>query len=297
MNIQVFKSFIRHAYKGNLLFIKMKNPLGKPKKTRNKSDSTNQHKKSVEFIVDEIVSNADILLEVLDARFIEKTRHTEIEDKIKELGKVIIYVLNKSDLVDENQIKRQTELAEIEPYVFISSRNRDGSAVLRRLIQKEAKKLKREFVNVGVIGYPNTGKSSLINILSGRSSAKVSSESGYTKSIQKIKLSKGIYLIDTPGVILQKEGQLLPEIHARHSQIGAVTWDKTRYPDMVVSKIVRDYPGVLEEHYNIKAEGDSEVLIERLGRKLNYLRKGNEVDEMKTAKRILRDWQEGKIKH
>lgn len=274
----------------------MANPLGKAKKTRNKSDSTNQHKRSVEFIVDEIVSNADIILEVLDARFIEKTRHKEIEDRIRELGKSIIYVLNKADLVSINEVKREMELEEIEPYVFLSSKNRDGSGVLRKLIQKESRKLKKEFVNVGVIGYPNTGKSSLINILAGRSSAGVSPESGYTKAIQKIRLSKGIYLIDTPGVILQKEGELLPEIHARHSQIGAVTWDKTKNPDMVVSKIMRDYPKVLEDHYKIKAKGDSEVLIENLGRKLNYLKKGNEVDEMKTAKRILRDWQEGKIK-
>jgi len=274
----------------------MANTFGKAKKTRSKSDTTNKHKKSVENIVDYVIENSDIILEVVDARFIEQTRQKEIEEKIKNLGKKLIFVLNKSDLVDSNKIYKETELEKMKPVVTFSVKVRKGVFNLKRLIKKEAKKIKKDAINIGVVGYPNTGKSSLINLLAGKASAKVSSESGYTKSFQKIRLSEGLYLIDTPGIISDDNMSALPENKARQARIGAVSWDKIRDPEMAVSRIMREYPEILENHYKIDAQGDSEVLIEKLGRKLNYLKKRNQVDEVRTTKQILRDWQNGKIK-
>jgi len=275
----------------------MANRLGKAKKARGKSPHTHKHKGYVPSIIEKIIEQADIILEVLDARFIEKTRNLEMEKKVKKLGKKIIYVFNKLDLVNVDKIKQNIELQELKPGIFFSARERKGSAGLRKLIKIEAKKLNEESVNIGVIGYPNTGKSSIINILSGKSAARTSSEAGYTKGIQKIKLSKGLYLIDTPGIIPSKEKIGDPEKHnVKHAQIGAITWDKTRNPDLVVLRLTEEYPGVLEKHYKIDAKGDSELLIEELGRKLNYLKKGNLIDENRVAKKILKDWQEGKIR-
>ena len=65
---------------------------------------------------------------------------------------------------------------------------------------------------------------------------------------------------------------------------------------MVVSKLMKEYPNLLEKHYRIDAKEDSEILIEELGKKLNYFKKGSLIDEERTAKKILKDWQEGKIK-
>ena len=275
----------------------MVSKLGKAKKTRGKSSHTHKHRGSIPSIVDNIVEQADIILEVLDSRFIEKTRNFEIENKVKKLGKKIIYVFNKLDLVNVSKIKQNIELQELKPGIFFSARERKGSAELRKLIKIEASKLNQDSINIGVIGYPNTGKSSIINLLSGKAVAKTSSEAGYTKGIQKIKLSEGIYLIDTPGIIPPKEKiGYDKEYQLKHTQIGAITWDKTKNPDMVVFRLTEEYPGVLEKYYEIKAENDSEVLIEKLGRKLNYLKKGNLVDENRVSKKILKDWQEGKIK-
>ena len=208
----------------------------------------------------------------------------------------MIYILNKSDLVDTNEIMQKVEMDNLKPYIFFSSKERRGSAKLRKLIKIEAGKLKKEAVNVGVVGYPNTGKSSLINIVTGTSAAKVSSVAGFTKGIKKIKLSKGLYLIDTPGIIPPEEKKAGMENSMKHSQIGAVTWDRTKYPEMVIHRLMQENPGLFENHYKINAKGDSEFLIEEIGRKLNFLKKGNEVDEIRTAKKILRDWQEGKIR-
>jgi len=275
----------------------MVNKFGKSKKTKGKSPNTHKHKSYVPSIVNRVIEEADIILEVLDSRFIEKTRNFEIEKKLKKLGKVIIYVFNKSDLVNVNKIKLNKELEKLKPNLFLSSKERRGYANLKKLIKIESKKLKQESVNIGIIGYPNTGKSSLINSLTGKSSAKTSTEAGYTKGVQKIKLSKELYLLDTPGIIpiLEKSSTSIKDL-VKHSQIGAITWDKSKNPDLVVDRLMKEYPGILEKHYKIKGKVDSELLIEKLGKKLNYLKKGKLIDENRTAKQILRDWQEGKIK-
>jgi ribosome biogenesis GTPase A len=85
-------------------------------------------------------------------------------------------------------------------------KKRAGSRALRERIKIEAKRLKvKRGVQIAVIGYPNTGKSSLINFLIGRSSTPVSQQSGFTKGIQKLRLSTGIFLMDSPGVIPDAE--------------------------------------------------------------------------------------------
>ena len=275
----------------------MANPLGKAKEGRNKPDYTNKHKSSVPSLIDQVINEADVVLEILDARFIETTRNAEIENKVKSLGKILVYIFNKSDLVDIGKLKTQENFEELKPNLFFSSINRKGSATLRRLIKMQVKKIKKDVVNVGIIGYPNTGKSSLTNLLVGRSVARTSSEAGFTKGIQKIKISNGVYLIDTPGVIpIAEKTYGNRKLLAKHSKIGAITWYKAKDPDVIVFEIMKEYPGVLEAHYKIKADGDVELLIEELGRKFHYLKKGNEVDEDRTAKHILREWQEGKIR-
>ena len=275
----------------------MVNRFGKSKKTRGKSPHTHKHKSYVPSIINKVIEEADIILEVLDSRFIEKTRNPEMEKRVKKSGKVLIYVFNKSDLVNINKIKLNVELENLKPNLFFSSKERSGYVNLKRVIKIESKKLKQEFVNIGIVGYPNTGKSSLINYITGKSATGTSSEAGYTKGIQKIKLSKGLYLIDTPGIIpiLEKSSTSIKNL-VKQSQIGAVTWGKAKDPELVVDRLMKEYPGVLEKHYKIDVEMDSEILIEKLGKKLNYLKKGNLVDEVRTAKQILKDWQEGKIR-
>jgi ribosome biogenesis GTPase A len=59
---------------------------------------------------------------------------------------------------------------------------------------------------------------------------------------------------------------------------------------------MKEYAYAIESFYDLVVNGDAELLIETLGRKKNFLIKGNQVDEDKTARLILKDWQEGKIR-
>jgi hypothetical protein len=160
-----------------------------------------------------------------------------------------------------------------------------------------ASQLKKEKVIVGILGYPNTGKSSLINILIGKSSAPASSQSGYTKSMQKIKLTKGIMLLDSPGVIPKIEYSSIDfKKIAKHAKIGSRTYSHVKDPEQIISELVHLYPGLIEKHYEIDAEGNVETLIEELGKQKNMYKKGGIVDEDKVSRLILKDWQEGKIR-
>jgi len=248
----------------------------------------------------EVIEISDIILEILDARFIKETRNEEIEQLIKKKGKKLIFAINKSDLggnkdIDKNMFK------DLGPYVFISAKDGQGFSNLRSLIKMEAKRVElsetHKRVHVGIIGYPNTGKSSVINKIIRRGVASISKQAGHTKGIQKIRMTKEILILDTPGVIPDtKYSTMEQRAHSLDTKLGARTYSDVKYPDEVVHYLMQSHAKEIEKFYEIDAAGDSEVLIEKLGKKKNLLLKGAQVDMDRAARIILRDWQEGKIK-
>jgi ribosome biogenesis GTPase A len=246
-------------------------------------------------LVLKLLETSDLIIEVLDARFPEKTRNKEIEEMILKKGKRLIFAFNKSDLIDKEKFIVPRDM---KPFVFISCRKREGSRVLRELIKKEARYRNKKFdrAQVGIIGYPNTGKSSLINFLVGKSSAKTAYEAGFTKGLQKLKLSSKIILMDTPGVIPNDEYSHTDKIKiSHHVLVGARNYDKVKDPEFIVSELMKTQSEVLKKYYGFDFKEDVEILLEKLGKKRNFLLGGGIVDEDRTARSILRDWQEGKI--
>src|SRR3989338_8531301 len=90
-----------------------------------KIDSNNKHRQEYPELAKEVISASDIVLEVLDARFIQQTRNKELEDFTREQGKKLIYVINKADLVKVEDIDY------LEPYVFVSTIVNTGRRALR----------------------------------------------------------------------------------------------------------------------------------------------------------------------
>jgi len=263
-------------------------------------DKHNQHRRAFPAIVKEMVGKCEIILEVLDARFLNETRNIEVEKLVKRENKSLIYVLNKADLVDKEVLKKNIESLNLFPFAIVSCKDRKGISELRDRLKMEAKKYKDLFpkTHIGVVGYPNTGKSSIINTLIGRASARTAPEAGFTKGIQKLKLSTDMYILDTPGVIPDSKYSMQDSAKmAEHTKISARNWESTKQPEFAVHMIMQQYPEVLEKYYNIPANGNSEMLIEELGKRKKLLLSGNRVNSDRTARTILRDWQEGKIPH
>ncbi|MBI5803481.1 50S ribosome-binding GTPase [Candidatus Pacearchaeota archaeon] len=251
----------------------------------------NRHKTSYSKQAEEVIRISDIVLEILDARFIKESRIPEMEDEVKKQGKVLIHVVNKSDLLSN----KKPNMEGLSNPIFVSTKTKNGIKKLRERIKILASKVKNYGrVHVGVIGYPNTGKSSLLNVLARTDAAPVSSEPGFTKGLRKIRLAKGILLLDAPGIIPMNEN-LFGEDQKKHGMLGIKSPDNVKDPDMVVHEIMKLNPRKLEKHYGIFERGDVEILLEKLGRKWNMLKKKGEIDSEKTARKILREWNAGKI--
>ncbi len=240
-------------------------------------------------VVNRVIRQADILLEVLDARMVEQTRNVEIEDKVRGFGKPLIFVINKCDLADKKEMEKLKR--ELIPSVFVSATKRLGSTLLLHEIIKQTKFLPQKGkILVGVLGYPNTGKSSVINVLAGRSRAKTSPISGFTKGKQLIKLTHGIYLIDTPGVMPYKEDD-----ERKKAVIASKDQTKLKEPDLAVIAIIEEFPGMIEEHYGVLRNKNKQKVLESIAIKFNRLKKGGEPDIDVMARKILQDWQSGRI--
>jgi ribosome biogenesis GTPase A len=264
------------------------------------AESSNQHRKAYPSLAKEVIRISDVVLEILDARYIDKTRNFDMETLIKQQNKILLIVLNKSDLADVSELKKNYDLKSIEPYVFFSARTKLGHKRLRDLIKILVKrhklKDKHAHAHIGIIGYPNTGKSTIINILAGKKAAGTAPTAGFTRGIQKVKFAKNILIIDTPGVFGEKEDvQARTSDLRKQAEIGVRTYDSVKNPDFLVHKLMQEKPGILEKFYNIDAKGDSEYLIETLGKQKGFIIKRNQVNLDKAARYILKDWQAGKI--
>lgn len=314
-------------------------------------------------IMKDVIRISDIILEILDARFIEETRNLKIEEEVLSKGKILIYVINKSDLVDIEALK-ETLPSWMKPYVFVSATKGIGLKDLKGRIKMEAKRLmksrkeskdtrkqkfdknkavqekeeKREIeklksktgklvvkdleskqrIHVGVIGYPNAGKSSVINFITRRGVAKTAKQAGFTKGLQKIRMSENILILDTPGVIPKEKYSTEKKTFAKDVKVGGRTYSDVKNPEDVVyylitppifgnpdepteeevekSEEVEKNEQKISKFYEINFQGNVEKLIEELGKKMKYLGKGGKVDIDRTARLILRDWQEGKIR-
>ncbi|MCZ7355678.1 MAG: 50S ribosome-binding GTPase [Candidatus Methanoperedens sp.] len=248
---------------------------------------------SYKVMVKDVIKKADILLEVVDARFPDETRNSEVERDIARSKKPFIIVLNKCDLVSKETIeKTKIRLSKIAPTVFVSSKERFGTTMLRHKILEIAG-IKGRNILVGSLGYPNTGKSSVINGVAGKHKAGTSPISGHTKGVQLVDAGSRIMFIDTPGVIPFGENDqylqgLLSIKSASHLE------DPVGVAMKIIEKMCAENKSALESFYHVAIEGQNSYdVLELIGKQSNFLKKKGEVDETRAAIKIINDWQRG----
>ena len=245
-------------------------------------------------VIEKIIEESDVLLEVIDARMPELSRNFEIEELVKKHNKKLIIILNKADLVSENILRKRLKKFKAQtPSFIVSSNKKIGTKRLRNYLIAMAKKNKK--LRIGVLGYPNTGKSSVINALAQRRKAKVTSRAGTTHGEQWVNIRNSISIVDSPGVIPLKEND-----EVRYALIGSRNVEKIKNTDEVAYTIIELFEDKkpVEKLYNIKLKKnlDSEKIIKEIGMAKNFLKKGGEIDEKRTEIQIIRDWQTGKLR-
>ena len=249
-------------------------------------------KKGFWTTVKDIIRKADVVLEILDARMPDITRNEKLESYATGFGKHVILVINKADLVSETGRRNIRERFRNLDCVMVSAKHSRG---IKELVAMIKSKIKREPIKVTFIGYPNTGKSSLINQLSKGGKARTSPESGFTRGIQLIRGKGGLMLMDTPGVVPYADRDEI-----RLGLMSGISPAKLKDPDLVVYELVKmfqkDNPYALEKAYGIDIKQEPEEILVEFGKNRNMFQKGGVVDERRAAIQLLREWHNGKIR-
>lgn len=243
-----------------------------------------------------VLDSSDVICQVLDVRNPLGTRCPHIEKQIKKQpNKHLIFILNKCDLVPTwvttGWVKHLS--SEYPTIAFHASvTNPFGKPALTQLL-KQFDKFHRDKKNIsiGFIGYPNVGKSSVINTLRSKAVCKVAPIPGETKVWQYIALTKRVYLIDCPGVVYDtgdSDTDLVLKGVVRPEKLE----DAHIYIQGIVDKVEKDH---LKGIYGVQDWVDCEDFLTQLAKMGGRLLKGGEPDLNTVGKMILHDWQRGKI--
>ena len=244
-----------------------------------------------------VIDASDVLCEILDARDPMGTRCSYLENFVRKNcpHKHIIYIINKCDLVPIYVTAAYIKyLSQFYPTIAFhaSITNPFGKPALFQILRQfDALHKDKKNISVGFVGYPNVGKSSVINSLKKQKCCKAAPIPGETKVWQYIALTKRIYLIDCPGVVYE-EGQSEMDRVLK----SVVRAEKIEEPMIFVQGILdRANHDVLKKIYKIDNWVDTEDFVKQCAKKYGKLVKGGDPDYKATAKIILLDWQRGKI--
>ncbi|KAI9582834.1 nucleolar GTP-binding protein 2 [Glossina fuscipes] len=244
-----------------------------------------------------VVDASDVLLQVLDARDPMGTRSKYIEEFLRKEKphKHIFFILNKVDLVPVWVTQRWVAILNTEyPTIAFhaSIQHPFGKGALFNLLRQLAKlHIDRKQISVGFIGYPNVGKSSVINALRSKKVCNVAPIAGETKVWQYITLMKRIYLIDCPGVVYPSA-----ETDTEKVLKGVVRVELVSNPeDYVETVLQRVRPEYIQKTYKIDKWSSSMDFLEQLAKKSGKLLKGGEPDITVVSRMVLNDWQRGKL--
>ena len=152
--------------------------------------------------------------------------------------------------------------------------------------------LDKKTVSIGLIGYPNVGKSSVINSLKEKKVCKSAPIPGETKVWQYVHVTKRMYLIDSPGVVYSLDGEDETEIVLK----GVVRPERLKDPDFFIPAILeRVEKKVLKKLYKCEDWDDAEDFLLKVAQRKGKLLKGGEPDIKTISKLIITDWQRGEI--
>ena len=242
------------------------------------------------------LSSIDVIIEILDARAPHSSSNPVIGKIIKE--KPVIKVLNKSDLSDPLDTKKWQQYfnkSEYQNSIAINAMTSESKNELVNLISQLSERKEGKNTLTMVVGIPNVGKSSVINMLAGKKIARTGNEPAITKGQQKINLRNGIMLIDTPGILWPKIED--PESGLKLAALGSIRNTAVGYDEIaiyIIKFLMQKYPDYLKARYKIDLlSQDEHEIIKLLAKKRGCLSKGGKIDLTKISEIIADDLRKG----
>lgn len=255
----------------------------------------------------EDVKFVDLVAEVVDARIPISSRNPDIDAMVGEKPRMIIF--NRADQADPTQTAvwksrfREKGFAVLETDAKTGKGVREFSAVVKAALKDKIEQWKAKGqvgrpVRVMVVGVPNVGKSTFINKVAKRKSAKAGDRPGVTRGKQWVNVDSGLDLLDTPGILWPKFEDQTVGMHLAFT--GAVKDEVVDIEELAAAllELLRDrYPDSLRERYKLEPAADAKgwELLEQAARKRGMLISGGEVDSERMARVLLDEFRGGKL--
>ena len=249
----------------------------------------------------------DIVGEIIDARIPISSKNPVIDDVLKDKPRIMI--LNKSDMADENETKKWLSYYRKQGYgaVVVDAIHSKGldkiySVAKEMLADKfkklEEKNLSAKTIRMMIVGIPNVGKSTFINSISKRKSAKIGDRPGVTKQVQWIKTKNDLELLDTPGVLWPKFADERIGLHLDFT--GAIKdeiMDIENLAFRFIDELNKKDVNILKNRYNLSEDSYEETifLMDEIGRNRGAILKKNEIDYFKVANLVFDDFRKVKL--
>lgn len=250
----------------------------------------------------ETMEITDLVIEVLDARLPAASSNPMVEELRLHRQRPCLKIMNKDDLADPVITKRWLDYFNRQAGVnaiALSCRNPGEVAKIPQLCRKLVphRTGPGKPVRIMIMGIPNVGKSTLMNMLLKRRIAAVGDEPAVTKSQQRLYLNKNMVLTDTPGMLWPKivypsDGYMLAASHA----VGVNALIEEEVAAFLGDILLRKYPDLLISRYRISLEGlDGIGLMEKIAEKRGFRGRGGTLDVEKGAHTLLQDYRDGAI--
>ncbi|MBR3885596.1 MAG: ribosome biogenesis GTPase YlqF [Clostridia bacterium] len=261
-------------------------------------------KSAMEDIEETKIKLADCILYVLDARapfacmnpFVDKIVH----------NKPIIYVLNKCDLADEERTKEiKKQFIEngktiIETVASSASFRNSVKNAIKSVLSEKMARNKQKGVNIVykviILGVPNTGKSTLINMLCGSKKAKTGNIAGVTRGNTWLKIDEMFTMLDTPGILWPRFKE---ELSHNLAFIGSLSDKEFDMDDMgyeLMQILCDKYPELISNKFDLEIKYDDFIeLYDKLCMKRGFVMRGNEIDYHRAGKTFVDEFRNGKF--
>lgn len=262
------------------------------------------HMKKTRELIQENLKMVDLVIEVIDARIPVSSRNPIIDELVKSKQRIII--LNKSDLSDRAENEKWAAVLTKDGSIVLQMNCMTGQGVnqlfktLNRLQEeKNEGQIRKKPLRMMIVGVPNVGKSSLINRMTGKKSAKTGDRPGVTKGKQWLALENGMQLLDTPGILWPKFED--PKVGLNLAFCGSI---KDEILDMatlaleLIKVLTADYPDLLKERYKLDSlSEDGLENMEAIAIKRGFILSGKRIDYERCAKTVLDEFRGSIIGH